>query len=350
MTRMLILDTCFRLLATGQLLLISLVVARSAAPWRIRLATVLLLISIAAYLANVAPVLDLWRYPVWAPVQLASQSAPLFLWIFAHRILERRLDRRVLIVSVVLTLLCWANFMIARNILHEHAIIADFTQHLVSFLLTLHAMWIAWDERGDDLIERRRMFRTGFVILVGVQTLGVIVAESIYGFTHQEHGLMVLQSGGTLVTVMLLGAVLLSSNGELLFDADAAPPPRPALSPQEQVLNGKLDAAMAAHAYREPNLSIGALAEKLAVPEHRLRALINQRLGYRNFSAFLNAHRIADAKAWLGDPAKVDLPVLTIAMDLGYGSLAPFNRAFRDATGQTPTDYRRAAFASPENL
>jgi AraC-like DNA-binding protein len=345
---MLILDTCFRLLATGQLLLISLVVARSAAPWRIRLATVLLLVSVAAYLANVAPVLELWRYPVWAPVQLASQSAPLFLWIFAHRILERPIDRRVLIAAIALTLICWVNFMIARNVLHEHAIVADVTQHLVSFLLTLHAMWIAWIERGDDLIERRRIFRTGFVILVGVQTLCVILAESLYGFTHQESGLMVLQSGGTLVTVMLLGTVLLSSNGELLFDADAAPPPRPTLSPPEQVLNGKLDAAMAAHVYREPGLSIGALAERLAVPEHRLRALINQRLGYRNFSAFLNTHRIADACAWLSEPAKVDLPVLTIAMDLGYGSLAPFNRAFRDATGQTPTDYRRAAFAVPE--
>ena len=49
------------------------------------------------------------------------------------------------------------------------------------------------------------------------------------------------------------------------------------------------------------------------------------------------------------DPAKVALPVLTIAMDLGYGSLAPFNRAFRDTTGQTPTDWRRAALGGFEN-
>jgi len=40
--------------------------------------------------------------------------------------------------------------------------------------------------------------------------------------------------------------------------------------------------------------------------------------------------------------------VLTIAMDLGYGSLAPFNRAFRETTGQSPTDFRRAAFADAE--
>jgi AraC-like DNA-binding protein len=70
-------------------------------------------------------------------------------------------------------------------------------------------------------------------------------------------------------------------------------------------------------------------------------------MGHRNFSAFLNAHRIADACAWLGDPAKVDLPVLTIAMDLGYGSLAPFNRAFRDAAGRSPSEYRRAAILDP---
>ena len=348
MERTILLDICLRLLAAGQLLLIALVVGRSAAPRQIRVATVLFMICVAAYLANVAPVLGLWRYPIWAPVQLASQSSPLFLWIFAHRILERPLNRTVMVAAMVLTLGCWINFMIARHVTHVWPLVADVTQHAVSFLLTLHAMWIAWIERGDDLIERRRMFRVGFVILVGVQTLGVIIAESVYGFTHTETGLMVVQSAASLITVMLLGAVLLSSNGELLFDADATPPPRPALSPAEHVLNLKLDAVMALHVYREPNLSIGALAQRLDVPEHRLRALINQRLGYRNFSAFLNAHRIADACAWLSDPARVDLPVLTLAMDLGYGSLAPFNRAFRDSTGQTPTDYRRAAFAVPE--
>lgn len=35
-------------------------------------------------------------------------------------------------------------------------------------------------------------------------------------------------------------------------------------------------------------------------------------------------------------------------MDLGYGSLAPFNRAFRDATGTSPSEYRRAAILDPE--
>jgi AraC-like DNA-binding protein len=35
------------------------------------------------------------------------------------------------------------------------------------------------------------------------------------------------------------------------------------------------------------------------------------------------------------------VPVLTIALDAGFSSLGPFNRAFKADTGLTPTEYRR---------
>ena len=38
-----------------------------------------------------------------------------------------------------------------------------------------------------------------------------------------------------------------------------------------------------------------------------------------------------------------DLPILTIALESGYGSIGPFNRAFRAHFGMTPTEYRAAA-------
>jgi len=345
---MLLIDTALRLLSAGQLMLIALVIGRGRAPRPIRWATVLLLLSVAAYLADVAPVIDVRSMRIWPVVQLGSQSSPLALWVFAHLIFERRIDRRLLAIATAITLACWINFLAAVYWTHRMPVTADVTQHALSFTLCVHAIWIAITERGDDLIERRRAFRTGFVIVVGLQTLAVVVVESIVGYATIPW-LMLLQSGSTLIAVLAFGAVLLSSNAELLFDADAPAPPRPSLAPADNVLKQKLDAAMASHVYREPSLSIGVLAAKLGVPEHRLRALINQRLGYRNFSDFLNSHRIADAQAWLSDPAKVALPVLTIAMDLGYGSLAPFNRAFRDTTGQTPTDWRRAALGGFEN-
>ena len=99
---------------------------------------------------------------------------------------------------------------------------------------------------------------------------------------------------------------------------------------------------MTAGDFRTPGLSIAGLAAHLGTPEHRLRALINQRPGHRNFSAFLNRYKIAEARAILADRAQFDLQALNLALDLGYTSLPAFNRAFRAETGQTPKDYRRA--------
>jgi AraC-like DNA-binding protein len=111
----------------------------------------------------------------------------------------------------------------------------------------------------------------------------------------------------------------------------------------------KLDSLMAAESWRREGLTIGQLADELGLPEHRLRRLINSRLGYRNFADFLNAHRIEAAKQRLGDPAQASATVAAIAFDLGYRSLGPFNRAFREATGAAPSEWRRQALAtSPE--
>lgn len=344
MSRLLLIDSALRLFAIGQLLLIALVIGRGAAPRPIRLATVALLIGVSSYLTLATPIFLRLRGPFWALVQLAAQATPLILWLFAHLLFERRVDRRVLAVGALVTLGCWAGFGLFDSL--DARFWTALVQRTVSLLLVLHALAIAARERGDDLIEKRRRLRVGFVIVVGLGALMVLVVEMIFGFRHRDVVATLPQTLVIFVAVIATGAALLQSDPELLFDPAApAPPPAPTLSPAETVLKAKLDAAMAAGVYREGGLTIGALAERLGAPEHRLRALINQRLGYRNFSAFLNEARIADARAWLADPERVALPILTIAMDLGYGSLAPFNRAFREAMGQAPSDYRRAAFA-----
>ena len=87
-------------------------------------------------------------------------------------------------------------------------------------------------------------------------------------------------------------------------------------------------------------MTITAVAARLGVPEYRLRRAINQGLGARNFNAYLNSFRLQEAEEALADPEQRDVPILIIAMDAGFGSLAPFNRAFRDRHGCTPTEYR----------
>ena len=100
-----------------------------------------------------------------------------------------------------------------------------------------------------------------------------------------------------------------------------------------------------AQVYREEGLSVAALAARLRVPEYRLRRVINQRLGHRNFNAYVNGLRLEQACKALADPALRHLPVLSIALDAGFQSIGPFNRAFKAAMGVTPTDYRRHKLA-----
>jgi AraC-like DNA-binding protein len=92
--------------------------------------------------------------------------------------------------------------------------------------------------------------------------------------------------------------------------------------------------------WKRERLSIGTLAHELAIPEYRLRRLINERLGYKNFADFINSHRIKAAKAALSDPAQVTLSISQLAFDLGFGSLGPFNRAFKASTDMSPTEWR----------
>ena len=45
----------------------------------------------------------------------------------------------------------------------------------------------------------------------------------------------------------------------------------------------------------------------------------------------------------LANPQQRHLPVLTIALTVGYQSITPFNNAFRQTQGLTPTEYRKRA-------
>lgn len=92
--------------------------------------------------------------------------------------------------------------------------------------------------------------------------------------------------------------------------------------------------------YRDETMSIAKLAALLGEQEYRLRRTINGQLGHRNFSSFLNSYRLSEVKSALADPSQRDVPIITIALDAGFGSLGPFNRAFREAEGMTPSEYR----------
>jgi len=71
-------------------------------------------------------------------------------------------------------------------------------------------------------------------------------------------------------------------------------------------------------------------------------------MGFRNFSAFLNSYRLKDVVEAFSDPEQAGTPILTIALNAGFQSIATFNRAFRHAYESTPREFRKKAAAGAQ--
>lgn len=93
-----------------------------------------------------------------------------------------------------------------------------------------------------------------------------------------------------------------------------------------------------------PNLKVADLARRLGEPDYKISRCITASLGFANFNQMLNAYRVARAREMLADPALRERSILLIALDCGFGSIGPFNRAFKAATGVTPRAFRAASF------
>jgi AraC-like DNA-binding protein len=218
--------------------------------------------------------------------------------------------------------------------------------------------WYAIAGRGADLVESRRRLRSLLIVLVAVYSVVTLVPVVAWPGT-QWPPLALANAAGLLAITLAFAVALIAVNpdgGILSLPVAAASQSPPAAQPvarrgtslaaverdEDGALLALLRRAMEHdRLYRAEGLSIGSLATKLGAPEHRLRRLINRQLGYRNFNAFLNGYRLADVTSALADPAQEAVPILTIALDAGFQSLGPFNRAFKAETGLTPSEFRR---------
>ena len=92
--------------------------------------------------------------------------------------------------------------------------------------------------------------------------------------------------------------------------------------------------------YRQHGLTISELAKHIGMREHQLRKLINENLGYRNFNEYLGKYRLTEVENKLNDRTQDLIPILTLALDAGYKSINPFNRAFKARYHMTPSEFR----------
>ncbi|NRF69041.1 AraC family transcriptional regulator [Aquincola sp. S2] len=322
-------------------------------------------LGVAAYVLCAFPGFAAWPMALRAPLLAASAGNAVLFWLFASALFDDEFRSRRGHA------LLWA-LPAAGGALNCTGVLARQAEILVGHGITLVTLGFALAALAQtlsswraDLVERRRWLR-GFIVGAGgvytlVTMLGRLPGSGAGGgppgtgladalLLSAIVGVVVWRLGGVGATPLLPldepAAAVDAPPPAAPFEARAADTPVAATAtppdPQEDRLLATLQRVMHdERLYRQPGLTIGALANRLAVPEYRLRRLVNQRLGQRNFNSWLNGYRIADVRAALADPAQAEVPVLTLAMDAGFTSLGPFNRAFKAETGTTPTEYRR---------
>jgi AraC-like DNA-binding protein len=231
----------------------------------------------------------------------------------------------------------------------------DIALTLSSFAFAILAVGQTLASWRADLVEGRRRLR---LFIVGASSLYIAAAAAAQLAGSPRAAPPEASLAGALALLAIAATVAWSllrvAGGQALFVEEAtapiAPPApvSPAVPPDGGLVAALERLMTVERAYRQDGLTIGALAQRLELPEYRLRRLINQALGYRNFNSFLNHYRIAETRAALADPAQATVPILTIALDSGFSSLGPFNRAFKAETGLTPSEFRRdSAIGTP---
>ena len=300
-------------------------------------------VSAAATLVSASPPLDGQRYLWLLPFQVLNAGSPVVFWLLASALFDDDFEPRWPHALAWLGLTGAGLWMIRGG---GHA---AFWSYKAGTLLSVAAALVqVLAGRAGDLVEARRRLRVRFVALIGTFS-AIIVISSLFlhggrdtpafGYADAIGNLVI--SGVLAVAVLSLGPSPLLAPLAMAVAGRRTEPAEP--DPREAALVSGLHRRMDEdRAYREEDLNIAGLAARLGVPEYRLRRLINQRLGHRNFAAFLNGYRLEDVIGALADPAQDEVPVLTIALDAGFASIGVFNRAFKARTGMTPTEFRRA--------
>jgi AraC-like DNA-binding protein len=91
--------------------------------------------------------------------------------------------------------------------------------------------------------------------------------------------------------------------------------------------------------YREPELTLQLLSERIQIPVRRLSQVINENTGM-NFLHFINNYRVQEIKEQLSNTSFQHKTILDIAFEAGFNSKATFNAAFKELTGLTPKQFR----------
>jgi putative ABC transport system permease protein len=182
-----------------------------------------------------------------------------------------------------------------------------------------------------------RHLLTGFGLL---WLLWIPYAARDYFYYHHQFGMHAYYPLYLLLAIMMIwiaAAAFLRQEAGVPVQASSVSKPMPASALKQK--GAWLKKVMEVNLfYRDAELSLTSLAEKLDIHPHELSRIINVTLR-KNFNDFINEYRIREVTRKMRDHSCDHLTLLGIGYDSGFNSKATFNRTFRQLTGKSPKEY-----------
>ncbi|MDR6943808.1 ABC transporter permease [Mucilaginibacter pocheonensis] len=91
--------------------------------------------------------------------------------------------------------------------------------------------------------------------------------------------------------------------------------------------------------YRDAELNLSSLAEKLGLHTHEVSRIINT-VFKKSFNDFINEYRVREVALKMQDPSYDHITLLGLAYESGFNSQSSFHRIFKEFTGKTPLEYK----------
>jgi len=192
-----------------------------------------------------------------------------------------------------------------------------------------------WSGISDTERRIRYVFLANFAVGVGVCVLLL------------DHGRIVLISPAVSAMIQGLCAVtIMASISVVMIYRRNHPLPEGAgrkavaATEDDRALARRIEKLVSEGAYLDPDLKVSMVALRLHEKDYKVTRAIVAALGQPNFNRFINTYRLRHAERLLADTTS-NSGILEIALESGFASLGPFNRAFKETNGVTPSDFRR---------
>ena len=211
---------------------------------------------------------------------------------------------------------------------------------LIAGTISLLSIWLN-TQRLSFVARQRVMGKERFWLILSLIVMNVVFLSIMFlsMITPLEDHILKL-----LRTVLGLGFVYLASTSLFRIYPQAVRLVDTSSNDLYKLTDKETDLAMRVEqlmnrdkVYQEPSYSRKDMARELGVSEAVLSKIFNIHYG-KSFPQILNENRVEDAKRLLG---QTDAPVKVIAEDVGFNSLASFNRVFKDIQGCSPSEFRK---------